>query len=245
SVRVSCGCTTARALHTTLAPGQETAILAQMDTRRFLGTRSVTIYVQFDQPRFAEVRLVVQAYSRDDLAITPDAIAFGKVKRGAEASASVSVSFYGQPQTRILETTCDSNYIHIEVTEARRDAAEVTYKVNASVRPDAPAGKWFTDVWLKTDTMARVRVPLTVEVEAAVSAGPQVVVLGQVKAGAEAERKIMLRGAKAFRITKISGADAQLQIREDSTEARTVHYLSVTLRPEQPGQLNRHIRVQT
>src|SRR5580700_1686052 len=30
NVRVSCGCTSARALQTTLAPGQETAILAQM-----------------------------------------------------------------------------------------------------------------------------------------------------------------------------------------------------------------------
>src|SRR5260370_13163716 len=50
SVRVSCGCTSARALQTTLAPGEETAILAEMDTRRFFNTKGVTIYVQFDQP---------------------------------------------------------------------------------------------------------------------------------------------------------------------------------------------------
>src|SRR5262249_22402128 len=45
-VRVSCGCTSAVALQTRLAPGQDTVILAQMDTRRFYGTKSVTIYVQ-------------------------------------------------------------------------------------------------------------------------------------------------------------------------------------------------------
>src|SRR5262245_10626034 len=49
-VRVSCGCTTARALQTSLAPGQETAILVQMDTRRFSGTKIVTVYVTFDLP---------------------------------------------------------------------------------------------------------------------------------------------------------------------------------------------------
>src|SRR5688572_9035617 len=52
NVRVSCGCTSARALQTSLAPGQDTAILVQMDTRRFYHTKTVTVYVQFDQPRF-------------------------------------------------------------------------------------------------------------------------------------------------------------------------------------------------
>src|SRR5438876_10822666 len=50
NVRVSCGCTSARAMQTYLAPGQETAILAQMDTRRFYNLKNVTIFVQFDQP---------------------------------------------------------------------------------------------------------------------------------------------------------------------------------------------------
>src|SRR5438093_8858134 len=49
-VRVSCGCVTAWALQNDLGPGQGTSIVAQMDTRRFFGTKSVTIYVQFDRP---------------------------------------------------------------------------------------------------------------------------------------------------------------------------------------------------
>ena len=60
NVRVSCGCTAARAVQTYLAPGQETAILAQMDTGGFTTPRTVTIFVQFDQPRFEEVRLWVR-----------------------------------------------------------------------------------------------------------------------------------------------------------------------------------------
>ena len=64
SVRVSCGCVSASAQDTVLAPGQSTAIQAYMDTRRFLGSKGVTIYVSFDQPDRAEVRLWVQANSR-------------------------------------------------------------------------------------------------------------------------------------------------------------------------------------
>jgi hypothetical protein len=51
SVRVSCGCVSASAEDTVLAPGQSTAIQAFVDTRRFLGSKGVTIYVSFDQPQ--------------------------------------------------------------------------------------------------------------------------------------------------------------------------------------------------
>ena len=64
SVRVSCGCVTATALKGRLEPGESTHLEARMDTTRFTGLRSVTIYVQFDQPAFEEVRLWVQANGR-------------------------------------------------------------------------------------------------------------------------------------------------------------------------------------
>src|SRR5579884_4233425 len=66
SVRVSCGCVSAAAYKTFLNPGEETAIIARMDTTRFTGIKSVTIFVQFDRPSFEEVRLWVQANGRDD-----------------------------------------------------------------------------------------------------------------------------------------------------------------------------------
>src|SRR5215468_834225 len=61
SVRVSCGCVTAMAMKTYLAPGEETTIYATMDSTRFTGPKAVTIFVQFDSPSFDEVRLTVQA----------------------------------------------------------------------------------------------------------------------------------------------------------------------------------------
>ena len=57
SVRVSCGCVSAQALKAHLEPGESTHIVASMDTTRFTGLKTVTIYVQFDRPSFEEVRL--------------------------------------------------------------------------------------------------------------------------------------------------------------------------------------------
>jgi len=114
-VRVSCGCTSAAALKTDLKPGEETVILTHMDTRRFTGVKTVIIYVTFDQPRFEEVRLWIQANARDDVTVTPETIAFGQVKRGNTPTATATVAFLGTSQWHIEEAHCESNYIQTEV----------------------------------------------------------------------------------------------------------------------------------
>jgi hypothetical protein len=259
-VRVSCtACTTAKALQTTLAPGQETAVVVQMDTRRFSNGKSVTVYVTFDQPRFEEVRLWIQANSRDDVAVQPDGLAFGRIKRGTSPTASVTVSFLGSPFVpsshvaganwgiRVEEVRCESNYIRPACKLIRQESGEVSYQLTATLRPDAPPGKWFTDIWLKTNSpsMPRVRVPVTLEIESALSLSPNSVALGEVKAGTETDRKVVIRGVRPFRIIGISGTDDQVSVRDSSPESQRVHVLTVTLRPTGRGDLNRTIRVHT
>jgi hypothetical protein len=247
SVRVSCGCTSARAHSSVLPPGQQTVIVAQMDTRRFFNSKNVTIFVTFDQPRFEEVRLWVQANSRDDVAFSSDGIAFGKIKRGTSPAGKVSVTFLGDGKTQVTEAKSESNYVQPALKEVSRVNGEVVYEVTGNIRADIPAGKWYTDIWLKTNnpSMPRLRIPVTIEVEAIVSVNPGTVALGQVKAGAELERKVILRGATAFKIMGISGTDNQLKVVENNSESKTVHVLTVTLSPMEPGALTRVIRVHT
>jgi hypothetical protein len=246
-VRVSCGmCSAARALQSTLAPGQETVIVAQMFTSRFASIKDITIYVRFSQPSVAEARLTIQANSRDDLSFNPESLAFGKVKKGEAPTASMTVTFYGT-SAQILEAKSDSNYVQINIKEARRDIGDANFQLDAKIRPDTPAGKWYTDIWLKTNNPAipKLRVPLTVEIEAALSISPKAVSLGEVKAGTEADRKVIIRGATPFKITKITGTDDQVQVREAKAESKSVHILTVTLRPNAVGELQRTLRVHT
>lgn len=247
NVRVSCGCVSARAIQTYLQPGQETAILAQMDTNRFINTKTVTIFVTFDQPRFEEVRLWVQANSREDVMFSPDNIAFGRVKRGTTPESKITIAFLGGAQTQVLELKSESNYVQPAFNEVRRPTGESAYEITAKLRGDTPPGKWYTDLWLKTNNpaMPRLRVPVTVEVEAPLSVNPSTVSLGQVKAGTESDRKVIIRGIRPFRITGINGTDSQVQVRTTNNESKAVHVLTVTLNPRQAGDLSRIIRVQT
>jgi len=167
NVRVSCGCTTARALNTTVPPGQESAIWANMDSRRFLGHKAVTIYVSFDQPRYEEIRLVVQAYSRDDIIFSPDGINLGKVHQGEAKTGTMNITFYNNGQAQALEASAESSFLQPSLKEVKRTGAETTYQVITKIRPDTPAGVWFTDVWVKTSVPGapKLRVPVTVEVD--------------------------------------------------------------------------------
>jgi hypothetical protein len=246
-VRVSCGCTQARALQQTLAPGQETAILATMDTTRFLGHKSVTIFVTLDQPRWSEVRLWVQANSRDDVSVSPDTLSFGRIKRGASPTEQVKISFFGNAGAQITGVQSESNYIQPNVKLVRRNNGELAYQLSARIRGDAPVGKWYTDVWVKTNNPGspRIRVPLTVEIEAALRVSPATVYFGQVKPGQEVERKVIVSGTKAFRITQLGGTDDALQVRESNAESKAVHVLTVQVRADKTGELNRTIRVIT
>jgi hypothetical protein len=246
-IRVSCGCVSAMAATNELAPGKSTIVQANMDTRRFSGVKSVTVYVQFDLPQWEEVRLWVQANARDDISVQPEALSFGRAKRGSVPTNSVTVSFVGNPQWAISEVEKESHYIETSLKELRRDASEVSYQVTARIRADAPIGKWYSDLWLKTNDPAipKVRVPLTVEIESGLTLSPSTVMLGQVQPGAEAQRKVIVRGVKPFRITRVEGTDDQLLVQDSTTESKPVHVLTVTLKPRTAGEVDRKLKILT
>jgi Protein of unknown function (DUF1573) len=250
NVRVSCGCTSAREGQSTLAPGQETAILISMDTRRFSGPKSVTVFVTFNQTnptRRDEVRLTVTANARDDISILPESLAIGKVKKGETASGSVNITLLGNQAWEIKEASSESNYVQPKLELVKRQGSEVVYKLTATVRNDTPVGKWYTDIWLQTTNAGaqKVRVPLTVEIEPAVNVSPMTVALGEIKVGAAAERKVVVQALRPFRIVGFKGADKELAVHDNSNESKKVHVLTVTIQPHNTGEMQRVIRVMT
>ena len=247
NVRVSCGCTSAHALKTVLKPGEETAIVAKMDTTRFVGPRSVTIYVQFDHPEFEEVRLWVQANGRNDFALTPETLSFGQIKRGTAPGASCSLTFYGNSEAKILSARGESNYIVPSFVEVRRLDSEVVYTLAVKLRSDTPVGKWYTDIWIKTNltTMPQVRVPLTVEIESALTVTPSLVPLGTIKVSGSSERRVIVRGVKPFRVLRVKGGDDNLEVRTFGSDSQEVHVLTIRLHPNRAGTIDRTLRVVT
>jgi hypothetical protein len=247
SIRVSCGCVTATAPQSLIHPGEEGSIVAHMDTTRFIGVKSVTIYVQFDQPSYQEVRLWVRANGRDDVMMRPDSFSFGHVKRGSSPDATVRVTFQGNGSIKILEVQAESNYIQPTFREVSRQPSEVVYDVTARMRSDAPVGRWFTDLWLKLDNpnLAKVRVPLTVEIESPLTVNPSAVSLGDVSKGGEVERKIIVRGIKPFKVLGVKGTDEVLSIQDSADASKPVHVLTLKFKAKEKGDFSRSLEIET
>lgn len=244
-VRVSCGCVQAQPTKDTLAPGEDGAVVVRMDTRRFTGSKTVTIYVTMDRPLADEARLWVQAIGRDDVAIAPDTLAFGRCRRASEPGAAADVTLYGG--WRLTAARAESHYVRLALAETLRDDATASYRVQARLRADTPPGRWFTDVWLETNNpqAPRLRLPLTVEVEGSLTVSPQVVSLGEVRPGEEAERRVVVRGVRPFQILRIDGDGDGLIVRDAAPGSRPVHVLTVRLKALGAGDLARSLRLTT
>jgi hypothetical protein len=248
NIRVSCGlCTSATALQGQLRPGEETSLVVRMDSGKFNGPKTVYIYIQFSEPQLDEVRLWIQANSRSDVNVAPETLAFGHHKRGAAPSLVTTLTFFGEVPFEITDVQSESNYVQAKVVSARHTDNEVSYDLTVKLRADTPVGKWFTDVWVRTNNpaMPRVRVPLTVEIEPPVTVSFTTVSLGDVHVGQSIERKLVVRGARPFRITEVEGTDDVIQVKDNSSESKELHVLTVRLKGDTPGDVNRTLKVIT
>jgi hypothetical protein len=72
SLRVNCGCATARVEREGIPSGEKTDVIVRLDTRRFVGPKTVHVYVLFDRPAPEEVVLEVKANSVHDSAPAGD-----------------------------------------------------------------------------------------------------------------------------------------------------------------------------
>jgi hypothetical protein len=247
SVNVSCGCTTATALQNYVKPGESSAIQAQMDTRRFVGPKTVTIYIRFDQPAWEEVRLSISANGRDDIGMNPESFAFGPVARGTTPARQTIVSFTNG--TQLTNVAAESNYVQLQAKQVQGNGFGVNYEVTATLRADTPVGKWYTDVWLTTNNPStpRLRVPLTVDVEASLNFSLTTMALGQIQPGQPVEKRVIIRGSQPFRIKTIEGTDdvisAKVQTGDD--KALPAHVLVITVTPNGPGDIHRTLKIVT
>jgi hypothetical protein len=242
-LRVSCGCVTPSTQTYVIPPGKEGTINAAMDTRRFVGAKQVTIFVLFTQPRLEEVSLVVRAFGRTDIAMNPDRLEFGKIKRGSPQTVSTTLTFGGGLQ--VTEASCESGYVQLSISAAKPTNFGLSYELTARLRSDIPVGNWYTDVWVKTNTGSRLRIPLTVEVEPTLTISPGTVAFESSTVGQPVKKSILVKGAQPFKILDVKGADGVIQATASSQEAKSTHLITVTFTPDKAGEFEKSLEIIT
>jgi hypothetical protein len=244
--RVSCGCTSASIPVNTLRPGESTYMTAQMDTKRFIGPKEVYVFVDFTQPS-ESVTLSVKANRNDNFSKTAEGVTMGQVRKGTDGSGSIQVTMRNDPSFEIRGATSATDFVTASYKLLRRDHGEVVYELTATLKPGLDVGSWTTDVMFTTSSgiLPTVRVPVLVDVVAAITASPASVQFPMVKVGDEKEMTVIVKGDKPFKITGVQGADNGLEAVADNGEAKEAHVVKITYKPTAAGDVSKTIVVQT
>lgn len=230
SVRASCGCTTPIVETETIKAGETGYITARFNTGSFFGQRSATLTVVIDRPRYAEVQVSVKGYVRTDVVFNPGEVNFGTIEAGEPQTKKVALEYAGRSDWQITNVRSPSEFISAEVKEANRGNGRVSYELEVSIKEGAPVGPLQNELILETNDrrLKSVALRYTADVQPVLSVSPQIVDLKDIAPGASVQQRIVVRGAKPFRITGITLEGFTIDY-QASDEPKAVHLIPVTI----------------
>lgn len=247
-LKASCGCVSATSPKRTLAPREESYIEVRMDGRRYTGHKAVTIMVTVG-PRFiSSAQLRVSATGRSDVVFNPGEVNFGLVNQGTAVVRTVDVEYAGALPWTVTEVVSADSAFTVSAAELYRRVGRVGYRLTVTLKKDAPAGPIKNEIVLKTNDPASPTVPLFVEgiVQSSLTVQPSSLSLGPVKVGEALTRRVVVRGASPFKVLKVEAdGDGAEVVKELGTEAKTVHLIDLSLKPNAEGAFRWTLKVQT
>jgi len=248
-VRVSCGCTTPRLEKETIKTYEKGAIIAHINSDRYLGSHRASITVTFDKPYFAEVQLQVRVYVYSDVLLQPASVAFGNVQRGTADEQSLEIRYAGRSDWKIVNVRSDNPHLTGRVTEKTRRGGSIVYELTAVLDQSAPAGDVNDTLWLVTNDARKTNIPVPVEgrIVNTVSVAPESLFLGTVAPGQTLTKRLVVRGHKPFRITSITSDSPALHAAmPENAASKTVFLVPVTFTaPDNPGRVIPTLQIAT
>ncbi|HVX10760.1 MAG TPA: DUF1573 domain-containing protein [Pirellulales bacterium] len=250
-IRASCGCTTPWVTKDTIKTYETSEIVAHFNTDRFSGQRGATLTVTIDRPYAAEVQLRVDGYIRTDVVVDPGSIEFGSLDQGRQAQKKVNVNYAGRGDWKITDVQSSSPYIKATATEKSRQNGQVSYRLNVSLTPDAPAGYLQDQLILVTNDRNYTHVPVAVEgrIVPELVVNPPLVAMGRLQPGQTVRKQIVIQGKEPFRITHVECDNDAFQADLSANtghEAKLVHLVPILfVAGTKPGKMTGKIRIET
>jgi uncharacterized protein DUF1573/flagellar associated PapD-like protein len=246
-VRTSCGCISPTITKPTLKTWEKGSIIASFNTAAFLGQRTATLTVVIDKPFYAEVPLTITGYIHGDVDFQPGSVAFGDVDQGAVAEKELAVTYYGRGAWQITDVRSVNEHLEVELSEPRKLANGVTYKMKVRLKGSAPAGQLTDHLSLVTSDprMPSVAVEVEGRVVPPLAVSPASLFLGVLKPGQVVTKQLVVTGKQPFKVTSVKSASAAFAFKPTDV-AKKVHLIPVTYTAGQtPGEIEETIEIDT
>jgi hypothetical protein len=249
TLRIHCGCVTASPSIRELQPSQKGSIDVLMDAYRFTGFKSVNIDVTVaNGTKYVSIAtLTVTATTRVDVVLNPGKFSFGVVPFGQRTPPQVvDVEYAGALDWKVTGLDKQNAPIDAGYSESFRKPGRVGYQVRVFLKPDAPAGPFKHEIYLKTNDPTSPLVPILVEghVQASLTVVPNTLNLGNLKVGEELTKLVVVKASKPFRVVSVEGLGdgiaADLPKGED-----IVRIIKVTYKPTKEGTVHKQLAIKT
>ncbi|HEX3727848.1 MAG TPA: DUF1573 domain-containing protein [Pirellulales bacterium] len=247
SVRSSCGCTVPQVTKNDLKTFETSEIIADFNTRDFLGQKTATLTVVFDKPFRADVQLHISGVIRSDVVLQPGAIDLGTIDVGTTVEKKLQVTYAGREDWKILDVKTADPHFEVEISELARGGGKVAYELLIRLTDDAPVG-YIKDQLLLVTNDARDRelpVDMQARIVSDITIHPSQLFLGIVHPGQKITKKLVIRGKKPFKILEVQCADKSFLF-EMPKEAKSVHLIPVVFTAgADPGRIDQKISILT
>ena len=250
SVRSSCGCTSPRIKgdKRVFKTHETGAIVARVNSDKFLGQKGATLTVTFDGPGRAEAQLQVRVFISDDFVFRPGSAQFGSVPHGTAFLQKVQVSSPGSSSLKILDVRSANPYLSGKVVERGRNWGGASYELQVRLDGNTPPGYFHDHLVLVTNDRQHPQIPVLVEgrVRQTISISPGSLSFGPLKPGEKESKQLVVQGAEPFLIRRlVAGEGFQFGSYNEQTPKR-LHVIPVTFTAgAQPGKVTQAINIET
>jgi len=228
SVRSSCGCTSARILKQNLKTWEKGGIVAELNTKSFIGPKTASLTVVIDRPYYAEVQLLVMGHIRSDIVTEPGQIDFGNVDCGEQKSQVFKVSYAGRPNWEITDVRGNNKNLQVRIQKREAKGNLVTYLMELKLLDSAAPGSVQDELVIVTNDSVNqsFTLPVSARISSAVEIAPAVVDLGRLAASEPAMQRFVVKGKEPFEIKDIRASDSRIKFAHDEGK-KLVHVVSV------------------
>jgi hypothetical protein len=251
SVRSSCGCTNPVLTKKTLKSWEKGELIAQFNTRAFIGTKSAEITLVIDRPHYAEVKLTVGGTIRSDVVVEPGEVRFGDIDLGATKTVDLKISYAGRKDWKILDIRGDSDFLEVRLDPVKRQGTMANYLLHIKLKDNAPVGEILDELVVVTNDEKndQFTLPVSGRIIPPVSISPTYVSLGDIAQGKSAQQRLIVRAKTPFSITGIDCEDGRFEFKAPEG-SRTVHVIPFTfkgdlLNDKDTGSLKQKVTVRT
>lgn len=226
-IQSSCSCVRAQAFPRVLEPGESGSIEVEMDTRQFVGTKSVEVQVRMEPgPRL--VTLQVCAQSRPEVSVSPGNIRFAAQQPVGILERSLDIEYLGVLDWQIVEIRNPYPFLSARLEPLYRRSGEVGYRLRVRLKENAPVGDWLAVLTLRTNDPAWPVFPVQVEghLRPAITATPGRLHLTSAS-HCPTQQHIVLRADEPFRIVEVCEVPAGLVVEVGSERSQNLHVVTV------------------